>query len=91
MASPNHDYARYSYVYHPSLDHKERWQKAARKAQQPLIMFIIETMDSYLDESEDYPFVKNNRSLFPNYTRDYKKMEAITYEPMHNISNARNL
>jgi len=48
-----HDQARYTYVYHPSRDHKERWKKIAAKAHVPLSKFIIATVDGVVDEKEE--------------------------------------
>ena len=48
------DQARYTYVYHPSRDHKERWKKIAAKAHVPLSKFIIATVDGVVDENEEY-------------------------------------
>ena len=47
------DHARYTYVYHPSRDHKERWKKIAAKAHVPLSKFIIATVDGVVDEKEE--------------------------------------
>lgn len=44
---------RYTYVYHPSRDHKERWKKIAAKAHIPLSKFIIATVDGVVDEKEE--------------------------------------
>ncbi len=51
---PIPDKERYSYVYHPSVEHKERWVKLARKARTPLSKFIIGTVDGVIDEDEDF-------------------------------------
>ncbi len=47
------DKSRYTYVYHPSRDHKERWKKIAAKAHVPLSKFIIATVDGVVDEKEE--------------------------------------
>ncbi|MGV8089258.1 MAG: hypothetical protein ACP5OM_03180 [Methanothrix sp.] len=47
------DQARYTYVYHPSRDHKARWKKIAAKAHVPLSKFIIATVDGVVDEKEE--------------------------------------
>jgi len=44
------DPARYTYVYHPSVQHKEKWKKTAAKARTPLSKFIIATVDGVVDE-----------------------------------------
>jgi hypothetical protein len=54
MANPIPDKTRYTYVYHPSRDHKERWKKIAAKAHVPLSKFIIATVDGVVDENEEY-------------------------------------
>lgn len=54
MAGNIPDKARYSYIYHPSRPHKERWEKAAAKAHSPLTKFVIEIVDSYLDETAEF-------------------------------------
>jgi hypothetical protein len=48
------DQSRYTYVYHPSREHKERWKKIAAKARIPLSKFIIATVDGVVDENEEY-------------------------------------
>ena len=48
------DPTRYSYVYHPSRPHKERWEKLAAKAHTSLSKFIIATVDGVVDEDEEY-------------------------------------
>lgn len=48
------DQARYTYVYHPSVQHKERWKKLAAKARTPLSKFIIATVDGVVDENEEF-------------------------------------
>jgi hypothetical protein len=53
MANPIPDKTRYTYVYHPSRDHKERWKKIASKAHVPLSKFIIATVDGVVDEKEE--------------------------------------
>lgn len=52
MPVPDKD--RYTYVYHPSVEHKERWVKLARKARTPLTKFIIGIVDGVLDEEEEF-------------------------------------
>jgi hypothetical protein len=51
---PIPDKERYSYVYHPSVEHKRRWETIARKAKTPLSKFIIGTVDAVIDEDEDF-------------------------------------
>jgi hypothetical protein len=51
---PVPDKERYTYVYHPSVEHKRRWEKIAKKARTPLSKFIIGTVDSVIDEDEDF-------------------------------------
>lgn len=51
---PIPDKERYTYVYHPSIPHKERWKKAAVKAHIPLSKFIIAAVDGLLDENEEF-------------------------------------
>ena len=48
------DQSRYTYVYHPSREHKEQWEKIAKKARTPLSKFIIETVDSVIDENAEF-------------------------------------
>jgi len=48
------DQSRYTYVYHPSREHKEQWEKIAKKARTPLSKFIIETVDSVIDENTEF-------------------------------------
>jgi hypothetical protein len=48
------DQSRYTYVYHPSRKHKEQWAKIAAKAHTPLSKFIIETVDSVIDENAEF-------------------------------------
>jgi len=52
-ANPIPDKTRYSYVYHPSRQHKERWEKLAAKAHTSLSKFIISTVDGVVDEREE--------------------------------------
>jgi hypothetical protein len=47
------DQSRYTYVYHPSRPHKERWEKAAGKARTSLSKFIIAAVDERIDEKEE--------------------------------------
>ncbi len=74
------DQARYTYVYHPSLAHKERWKKIAAKARTPLSKFIIATVDGVVDENEEFKprreivrevedFRKENRALSEDLQR----------------------
>lgn len=51
---PIPDKERYTYVYHPSRPHKERWEKAAAKAHTSLSKFIIAAVDGLLDENEEF-------------------------------------
>ncbi len=51
---PIPDKERYSYVYHPSRPHKDRWEKAAAKAHTSLSKFIIAAVDGLLDENEEF-------------------------------------
>jgi uncharacterized caspase-like protein len=51
---PIPDRTRYSYVYHPSRPHKERWEKAAAKAHTSLSKLIIAAVDGLLDEDEEF-------------------------------------
>ncbi len=51
---PVPDKERYTYAYHPSVEHKRRWEKIAKKARTPLSKFIIGTVDSVIDEGEDF-------------------------------------
>ena len=48
------DQSRYTYVYHPSRQHKERWKRLAAKAHTSLSKFIIATVDGVIDEEEDF-------------------------------------
>jgi hypothetical protein len=54
MASPRPDPTRYTYVYHPSRDHKERWETIAAKARTSFSKFIIGTVDGVIDENEEF-------------------------------------
>lgn len=54
MTMPIPDKERYTYVYHPSRPHKERWKKAAAKAHTSLSKFIIAAVDGLLDENEEF-------------------------------------
>jgi len=54
MANPRPDPKRYTYVYHPSVQHKERWKRIAAKARTPLSKFIIFTVDGVIDEDEEF-------------------------------------
>ena len=67
---PIPDKKRYTYVYHPSVEHKERWVKLAKKARTPLSKFIIGTVDGVIDEQEDF---KPRRELI-------REMEALRAE-----------
>lgn len=53
MANPIPDKTRYSYVYHPSRPHKERWEKMAAKAHTSLSKFIISIVDGAIDEKDE--------------------------------------
>jgi len=48
------DKERYTYIYHPSREHKERWQKLARKSRTPLSKFVIGIVDSVIDADEEF-------------------------------------
>lgn len=50
---PIPDKERYTYVYHPSRPHKERWEKAAAKAHTSLSKFIIAAVDERIDGKEE--------------------------------------
>lgn len=54
MANPRPDPARYTYVYHPSIQHKERWETKAAKARTSLSKFIIAAVDGLIDENEEF-------------------------------------
>jgi hypothetical protein len=54
MANTRPDPKRYTYVYHPSEQHKEKWKKIAAKARTPLSRFIISTVDGVIDEAEEF-------------------------------------
>lgn len=54
MANPIPDKTRYTYVYHPSRQHKEKWEKLAAKAHTSLSKFIIGTVDGVVDENEEF-------------------------------------
>ena len=51
---PVPDKERYTYVYHPSVEHKRRWEKIAKKAKTSLSKFVIGTVDSVIDGDEDF-------------------------------------
>lgn len=53
MTNPIPDKTRYSYVYHPSRPHKERWEKMAAKAHASLSKYIISIVDGVIDEKEE--------------------------------------
>lgn len=53
MTNPIPDKTRYTYVYHPSRPHKERWEKLAAKAHTSLSKYIISIVDSAIDEKEE--------------------------------------
>ncbi len=61
MTNPIPDITRYTYVYHPSRPHKERWEKLAAKAHTSLSKFIISIVDGVIDEKEE---------LAPRHVRD---------------------
>jgi len=61
MTNPIPDKTRYTYVYHPSRAHKERWEKLAAKAHTSLSKFIINIVDDVIDEKEE---------LAPRHVRD---------------------
>ncbi len=54
MANPRPDPTRYTYVYHPSRPHKERWEKLAGKAHTSLSKFVIGIVDGVIDEEEEF-------------------------------------
>lgn len=54
MASPRPNPKRYTYVYHPSEQHKEKWKKIAAKARTPLSRFIISAVDGVINEAEEF-------------------------------------
>ncbi len=54
MANPRPDPKRYTYVYHPSVQHKERWKRIAAKARTPISKFIIFAVDGVIDEDEEF-------------------------------------
>jgi len=53
MANPRPDPTRYTYIYHPSRQHKERWEKLAAKAHTSLSKFVISIVDGVVDEREE--------------------------------------
>lgn len=53
MTNPIPDKTRYTYVYHPSRPHKERWEKLAAKAHTSLSKYIISIVDGVIDEKEE--------------------------------------
>lgn len=53
MTNPIPDKTRYTYVYHPSRPHKERWEKLAEKAHTSLSKFIISIVDGVIDDKEE--------------------------------------
>lgn len=61
------DQSRYTYVYHPSRQHKERWEKLAAKAHTSLSKFIISTVDGVVDEKEE---------LAPRHIRELEGLKA---------------
>jgi hypothetical protein len=54
MPNPRPDPKRYTYVYHPSEKHKEKWKKKASKAHTSLSKFIISIVDGVIDDSEEF-------------------------------------
>jgi hypothetical protein len=62
MANPIPDKTRYTYVYHPSRPHKERWEKLAAKAHTSLSKYIISIVDEVIDE-KDEPAPRHVREL----------------------------
>ena len=69
MANPIPDKTRYTYVYHPSRQHKERWEKLAAKAHTSLSKFIISIVDGVVDEKEE---------LAPRHVRELEGLKAET-------------
>jgi hypothetical protein len=67
MANPIPDKTRYTYVYHPSRAHKERWEKLAAKAHTSLSKFIISIVDGLFDEKED---------LAPRHIRELEGLKS---------------
>lgn len=61
------DQSRYTYVYHPSRDHKERWKRLAAKAHTSLSKFIISTVDGVVDEKEE---------LAPRHIRELEGLKS---------------
>jgi len=49
------DKTRYVYVYLPSVEDKQRWEKFAKDAGVPLSKFVIESVEDSLAESEFRP------------------------------------
>lgn len=83
---PRPDPTRYSYVYHPSRQHKDRWEAMAEKAKVPLTRFIIEIVDSRIDEDEEFkPRQEMNKELADlkkevKTLRDYLRQKEIVLE-----------
>jgi hypothetical protein len=67
MANPIPDKTRYTYVYHPSRAHKERWEKLAAKAHTSLSKFIISIVDGVIDEKEE---------LAPRHVRELEGLKS---------------
>lgn len=66
MTNPIPDKTRYTYVYHPSRAHKERWEKLAAKAHTSLSKYIISIVDGVIDEKEE---------LAPRHVRELAGMK----------------
>ncbi len=66
MTNPIPDKTRYTYVYHPSRPHKERWEKLAAKAHTSLSKYIISIVDGVIDEKEE---------LAPRHVRELAGMK----------------
>jgi hypothetical protein len=53
MSKAKPDYDRYVYVYVPSLEFKEKWEKLAKKSKVSLSKFIFEHVESSLHKEDD--------------------------------------
>ncbi|VVB95439.1 Uncharacterised protein [uncultured archaeon] len=53
MSKATPDYARYAYAYVPTIEHKEKWEKLAKKSKTSLSKFIFEHVENSLHQEED--------------------------------------
>jgi hypothetical protein len=89
-ATPDHD--RYVYSYVPTIEHKEKWEKLAKKSKTSLSKFIFEHVENSLhqEEDEDYQprseLLDNLRKIMKenDELREDLRMKKLVIEKLEN-------